>query len=74
MEQNIGCTGFVLMTCLLHQKYNICKTTVIISCTSQEFGIYKDTYHPFGILPSVHKIIPLFITDAFERRSFRNQM
>jgi hypothetical protein len=74
MELNIGSIVFVLMTCLLHKKKNMCKTSGIVSYTSQEFGIYKETYHLFGILPWVYKIVPLFITNAFERRSFHNQM
>jgi hypothetical protein len=50
MELNIGFVVFVLMTCLL-QKKNICKTCGIVSCTSLEFCLYKETYHLFRILP-----------------------
>jgi hypothetical protein len=51
MELNIASAIFVLLTCLLHQKQNTCKTSGIVSCPSPEFGIYKETYHVFGILP-----------------------
>jgi hypothetical protein len=51
MELNIASAVFVLLTCLLHQKQNTCKTSGTVSCTNQEFDIYKETYHVFGILP-----------------------
>jgi hypothetical protein len=43
MELNIASAVFVLLTCLLHQKQNTCKTSGIVSCPSREFGIYKET-------------------------------
>jgi hypothetical protein len=60
MELNVASAVFVLLTCLVHQKQNICKTCGIVSCPSQEFGIYKEIYHVFwdsSMSPQDHSIV-----------------